>query len=108
VPEIKVSSVYGECLWKSFLLTEIAQTSAAQLAGTILVDMTFLRTENKIQPVNKQAGQLGRSQYWRVEYELVAVVDGRNLRYYARWPPGGAVKGMCQVGIAAAFLPGTE
>jgi hypothetical protein len=58
-----------------------------------------------------------------VEYDLVVIVEGRNLRYEARWPPmdhhdeirkrkragksSFVVLETAQVSIASAFQPGT-
>lgn len=49
--------------------------------------MTFLRTESRIQPTSPDDGDHGEK-YHRVEFELVMIVDGRNLRYEARYPCG--------------------
>jgi len=54
--------------------------------------------------------------YYAIEFELVMIVDGRNLRYEARWPKSTAVGAIPegqrvhargQICIAAAFDPGT-
>ncbi|KAH6723782.1 hypothetical protein BKA61DRAFT_626706 [Leptodontidium sp. MPI-SDFR-AT-0119] len=85
----------------------------AQVAGKIIVDMTFLRDEGKILPVlpvpDKDGVHQGKLHY-KVEYDLVAVVEGRNLRYEARYPANenGRVQKTGQFSIAAAFLPGTS
>ncbi len=45
-----------------------------------------------------------------VEYDLVAIVEGRNLRYEARYPAAGGtgkVQKASQISIASAFKPGT-
>jgi hypothetical protein len=80
----------------------------AEVAGSIVADMTFLRTEGRIQPISPEAGELGKRHY-KVEFDLVMIVDGRNLRYEARYPMGeeGQVRQSGQVCIAAAFDPGT-
>ncbi|CAD6447518.1 9550ab3f-b26d-4fd0-b16a-2e456667b8c1 [Sclerotinia trifoliorum] len=80
----------------------------AQIAGRIIVDMTFLRDKNKIQPVFPEEGSNGTKHY-RVDYELVAIVEGRALRYEARSPAaeGGRVWGKGRFSIAAAFKEGT-
>jgi hypothetical protein len=84
--------------------------------------MTFLKTRGLIQPeppsaystfVGDKAKQ--RLRHWTVEFDLVMTVEGRNLRYEARWPPkaklqdGGEqeVQSSAQLCIAAAFEPGT-
>lgn len=81
--------------------------------------MTFLRDEARIQPegpsefseFSEEPGKL----HWAVHFELVMIIEGRNLRYQARWPmkrdlhagqqPAVRVEG--QICIAAAFQPGT-
>ena len=70
--------------------------------------MTFLRTEGRIQPTLPEDGS-GRK-YYKVQFELVMIVDGRNLRYEARWPigEGAQVQKKGQTCIAAAFVPGTR
>ncbi|KAK6602224.1 hsp70 protein-like protein [Botrytis cinerea] len=80
----------------------------AQIAGRIIVDMTFLRDKGIITPVYPEEGKDGKKHY-RVEYELVAKVEGRALRYEARYPAGegGKVRGHGQFSIAAAFREGT-
>ena len=69
--------------------------------------MTFLKTDGLIVPVEPEEGEKGKRHY-KVEYELVMIVDGRNMRYEARYPAGGAVQERGQISIAAAFLPGTN
>lgn len=82
--------------------------------------MTFLKTEGRIQPepVSVASAFVGKSKkVWVVEFELVVIVDGRNLVYEARWPiPTEGEDAMlvqqevCAKGqtcIAATFKPGT-
>jgi hypothetical protein len=83
--------------------------------------MSFLRNEGFIQPVKPSEfstfeGIKAQQPYWAVEFELVMVIDGRNLRYEARWPPSNEpaatihpqkVYAQGQICIAAAFKPGT-
>ena len=71
--------------------------------------MTFLRDDGTIQPIYPEPGKKGMPHY-KVDYELVALVQGRNLRYEARYPVGseGRVRQSGQISVAAAFLPGTE
>jgi hypothetical protein len=68
--------------------------------------MTFLKTENGIQPVTSPTGR----RYYKVEFDLVIRVDGRNLYYDAFYPPGeeGRLQKAGQTCIAAAFIPGTK
>ena len=76
------------------------------MAGKILVDMTFLKTKGLIKPVLPDSGT--GKKFWKVEFEIVAYINGRNLKYEVRYPIGGnkALK-TAQVSIAAAFQPGT-
>jgi hypothetical protein len=72
-----------------------------------VVDMTFLREQNLINVQEADPGGAWKRHY-EVELELVMIVNNRNLRYEARWPAGGQVRGGEQISIAAAFRPGTE
>jgi hypothetical protein len=92
----------------------------AEIAGSITADMTFLRDESHIQPVppsiySTYSGPKA-PHHWEVTFELVMIIDGRNLRYEARWPPSDSpearvhaqkVQKKGQTCIAAAFKPGT-
>lgn len=81
--------------------------------------MTFLRDEGLIQPKPpSEWSEFFGSKicHWEVMFDLVIIVDGRNLRYEARWPslkdPEAAsrqqsVQAQGQICIAAAFKPGT-
>ncbi|GFF41245.1 predicted protein [Aspergillus udagawae] len=77
--------------------------TGAKVAGKIELDMTFLRTEGHIQPVRPD-NLLGRRHY-RVEYDLVMIVDGYNIKYEARWDNGQGEQVLAekQINIAAAF-----
>jgi hypothetical protein len=79
----------------------------AEIAGEISADMTFLVTDGLIQPIEPEPGYAGKLHY-RIEFELVMIVDGRNMRYEARWPKGGEARSGGQISIAAAFRPGTK
>lgn len=82
--------------------------------------MTFLRDEGHIQPVppsdfSTYSGPKA-PYHWAVTFELVMIIDGRNMRYEARWPPSNSPEArlhdlkVCEKGqtcIAAAFRPGT-
>jgi hypothetical protein len=65
--------------------------------------MTFLRTEGHIQPI-KPDNPYGRLHYC-VEYELVMIVDGLNIKYEARWNDGQEIHVLARkkISIAAAF-----
>jgi hypothetical protein len=69
--------------------------------------MTFLKTRGLIQPTYPEEGTKGKLHY-KVEFELVMIIGGRNLRYESRYPAGGEVRGEGQICIAAAFEPGTS
>ena len=62
-----------------------------------------------IQPITAEGG-LSEKKHYKVEFELAMIVDGRNLRYEARWPigEGSRVQQKGQTCIAAAFIPGTK
>lgn len=79
----------------------------AAIIGAIETDMTFLKERNLIQPVEPEEGVRARKHY-KVEYELVMIVNDRNMRWEARYPAGGEVQGRGQISIAAAFVPGTK
>jgi hypothetical protein len=62
------------------------------LAGEIVADMTFLRDEKRIEklptaPLPGARRGAKQEYHWAVEFDLVMIIDGRNLRYEARWPP---------------------
>ena len=102
----------------------------AQIAGTIVTDMSFLRDKGLIEitiPTADDYGVVRGEPHYVVDYDLFAIVDGRNLRYEARWPPldqevDQGIKGrgkrrtqhrvkfkqVQQISLAAAFKPGTE
>jgi hypothetical protein len=80
--------------------------------------MTFLREQGHIVPqlpsvTSTHAGT--QHKHWEVHYEVLMIVEGRSIRFEARWParknllPGQTQKvlGTKLVGIAAAFAPGT-
>lgn len=69
--------------------------------------MTFLKEQNLVQPVEAEEGVRAKRHY-KIEYELVMIVNDRNMRWEARYPAGGQVQGTGQVSIAAAFVPGTK
>lgn len=75
------------------------------MAGRIIVDMTFLRTEALIEPEG-----LPERKYYRVQFTLAMIVDRGNLRYEARWPFGedARVQERGHTSIAATFVPGTK
>ena len=80
----------------------------AQVEGRIVADMTRFRDTEDVQPISPEPGTIGRKHY-KILYELLAIVNGMNLRWEAKYPTGaeGEVVQACQVSIAAAFQPGT-
>lgn len=79
----------------------------AEEAGRIVADMTFLLTDKLIEPSEPEEGYKGKPHY-KVRFELVMIVEGRNLRFEARYPVGGEVIEGKRFCIAAAFEPGTN
>jgi hypothetical protein len=75
--------------------------------------MTSLRERGTILPTFPTPDEDGITRgkiHYEVTYDLVPIVEGRNLRYEARYPAdagAGAVQKVGQISIAAAFLPGT-
>lgn len=70
--------------------------------------MTFLKDKGIIEPTYPERDLKGKP-HFKVEFELVMIIEGRNLRYEARYPKGGGeVQGRGQICIAAAFEPGTD
>ena len=69
--------------------------------------MTFLVDQGLIEAIEPDAHSGGKRHY-KIELELVMIIDGRNLRYEARWPAEGEVQCGGQISIAAAFQPGTN
>jgi len=105
--ELYVSDVAKE---SHYTLKHPKNRGVTELAGSILLDMTWLRDQKKLYPVplNDNDGRRGKKIY-RVEYQLVAMVQGRNLRYEARYEGlEGMERQAKQVSIAAAFRPGTK
>lgn len=80
----------------------------AEEAGRIFVDLTELKTENKIMPVTLPNADGKSYEFYEVEFDLWLIIEGRNLRFEARSPSEPqAVKACTQFSIAAGFVPGT-
>lgn len=92
--------------------------AGAIMVGFLQTDLTRLIHERRIQPQHPSiystyAGS--QKGYWEVHYEVALIVEGRSIRFEARYPvkdalgPGEQqeVLGVKLVGIAAAFAPGT-
>lgn len=83
--------------------------------------MTFLLDEGRIEPIKPSEYSTFDARtakdYWVVRFELVLIVDGRNLYFEARYPAKDDLDAMGQeervlnqkqIPIAASFQPGTE
>jgi hypothetical protein len=90
----------------------------AEPIGRIETVLTFLIDEGKIEPqfpddYSTHAGS--NKKHWEAHYELIMTVEGRSIRFEAKWParkhlqPGESQRnlGATLVGIAASFQPGT-
>ncbi|PMD41330.1 hypothetical protein L207DRAFT_486961 [Hyaloscypha variabilis F] len=97
----------------------------AQCVGRIITDVTSLRDEGHLDIIYPKPSDTNKlAPHYKVEYALVVFVEGRNLRYEARWPAldhyeasnkrkrddeaGYVVLETAQVSIASAFQPGTK
>jgi len=84
-------------------------------AGKITTDMTWLVEDKKppLKPIHRCPTNKNK-RFYKVEYDLFAIVEGRNLRYEARYTDpadpkaGPQVQKARQVSIASAFQPGTQ
>ncbi|KAH7067280.1 hypothetical protein BKA63DRAFT_521873 [Paraphoma chrysanthemicola] len=90
----------------------------AEQVGSIEVDMSFLRDQGRITPQwpSETSSYYGtQKKHWEVHYEVALIVEGRSIRFEARYPVKAElsegqeqiVLAMKLVGIAAAFQPGT-
>lgn len=80
--------------------------------GTIKTDLTFLKDQKLIRPIRPGKSRDGNTRgkpYYLITYELIIIVEARNLRYQSRYPCGskGTVFQRGQVCIASAFQAGT-
>ncbi len=72
--------------------------------------MTFLKDEDRppiaegeLDPRTKK-----RRRYYRIDMDLIMIVEARTLRFQACWPQGsGQVRASGKVSMAAGFAPGT-
>jgi hypothetical protein len=89
--------------------TNLNRATGAEVEGFIEVDMTFLITDGLIPPTIPAPGERGKP-HWKVEFEMVMTLKGRNLKYQARYPAGeqGKVLEEDQTCVAAAFVHGTS
>ncbi|KAH7378746.1 hypothetical protein BKA66DRAFT_610262 [Pyrenochaeta sp. MPI-SDFR-AT-0127] len=90
----------------------------AEKIGTIEADLTFLKDEGRIEPQfpsNDSIHAGSHKQHWEVHYEVAMIVEGRSIRFEARWPVKDSLQhgqkqrvlAMKLVGMASAFKPGT-
>ncbi|KUJ10103.1 uncharacterized protein LY89DRAFT_596948 [Mollisia scopiformis] len=87
------------------------QNKNAQPAGNFFVDFTKLRNQGKIRPKGAGRGQKGKGKArYEITYDLILLVDGRNLKIEVRYPSGqyGKIVKVAQICIAASFKPGTS
>lgn len=88
------------------------------MVGYLESNMTCLRTQGRIEPqvpseFSTFAGS--RTLFWEVHYEISLTVEGRSIRFEAKYPtkenlrPGEKQESISTklVGIAAAFALGT-
>lgn len=90
----------------------ITGVTDVQIAGKIETDFTKLRDTGKLRAVVPQADGNGVTRgeaHYEFIYDLLAIVEGRNLRFFARYPAGkrGSALATGQVSIASTFRPGT-
>lgn len=90
----------------------MGQRIGARIVGKLVSDMTFLRDDRLIRRRAPRLDANGMKQgmtHYMVTFDLVAIIECRNLRYEARYPANnsGKVQKTDQVCIAAAFKPGT-
>jgi len=88
------------------------------MVGFLQTDLTRLKDEGRIVPQYPSEVSIHKGSkrcFWEVDYEVALIVEGRSIRFEARYPVQGAlgpgeqqeVLGVKLVGIAAAFAPGT-
>ncbi|CAN9285841.1 unnamed protein product [Alternaria alternata] len=92
--------------------------AGAVMVGFLQTDLTRLKDEGRIVPQYPSEASIHKGSkrcFWEVDYEVALIVEGRSIRFEARYPVKGAlgpgeqqeVLGAKLVGIAAAFAPGT-
>lgn len=78
----------------------------ARVAGQVTADMAYLVTEGLIDPIEPDG--IDARRHYKIEFDLIMIVNGRNLRFEARWQRDGrSGGGHKDISIAAAFTPGT-
>ncbi|KAF7903994.1 hypothetical protein EAF00_001328 [Botryotinia globosa] len=110
-PTTRTTFIYKQELYVSDTSTEQhykfthPKNRGAQIVGTVHLDFGELIRSGAIQETIEQDG-LKISRYYRVDFELVMKVKGRNLEI--KGCIGGESFGGQEVSIAAAFVPGTK
>ncbi|KIW89576.1 uncharacterized protein Z519_09732 [Cladophialophora bantiana CBS 173.52] len=80
----------------------------SQETGSILADLTFLKTEHLIQPKTEMNDQGKSYSYYEIVYDVWIIIEGRTLKFEARSPINkDRVTDSKQFCIAAGFVPGT-
>ncbi|OBT41085.1 hypothetical protein VE00_09322 [Pseudogymnoascus sp. WSF 3629] len=79
----------------------------ARVAGKVTADMTYLVTEGLIHPIEPEG--INTRRHYKIEFDLIMIVNGVNLRFEACWQRNGRSEGVhTDISIAAAFTPGTK
>ena len=76
--------------------------------ASIVADMSSIRNKPEIikTDIDQKTGKEKR--YYKIDMDLVMIVEDRNLRFAAHWPQGSDdVVTWGQISLAAAFEPGT-
>ncbi|KAF2181387.1 Hsp70 family protein-like protein [Zopfia rhizophila CBS 207.26] len=123
-PTTRKKLLYAEQLWMSdhrhplHYRRSHPLNKGAEKVGSIVTDLTFLKDERLIEPQLPSVFSTHSSlqeKHWEAHYEVAMIVEGRSIRFEARWPLKDNLKqgqkqrvlAMKLVGIAAAFQPGT-
>jgi hypothetical protein len=88
--------------------------TGAYLLSTLEIDLTDYRDEFPVEPKWEAGPRAKVSSHVRVvEFDLVIIIEGRQLKYEARWPAGTTrpedvrVRKRQYVSLAPSFAPGT-
>lgn len=108
-------TVFISIFYPSFLVCSLTIISRPDIkvAGYVKDDLSYLRDQGRIQPVSPRSnddGVVRGKMHWEIKYDVVFVVEGRNLSYDLVFPsgPGGKVLKTGKISIASAFFPGTS
>ncbi|CAG8974761.1 hypothetical protein HYALB_00000372 [Hymenoscyphus albidus] len=84
------------------------ENKGAQISGSIITPMDAFRSpDNVVLPDTDANGEVQGKPHYMVSYDLIPVVEGRNLRYETMLH-SGEVRQTGQISIASAFRPGTD